>query len=54
MSEHWSGPYTQQFARRGTGDDATYWQKLVDATDRSTWMEREKDRSDNAEQGRAP
>ncbi len=40
MSEHWSGPYTQQYARRGRGDDAKYWTKLVDSTDRSTWMKR--------------
>jgi|SRR2546426_10161068 len=32
--------YAQQYARRGTGEDATYWQKLVDSTDRSTWMKR--------------
>jgi hypothetical protein len=41
MIEHWSGPYTQQYARRGKGDDANYWTKLVDSTDRSTWMKRE-------------
>jgi hypothetical protein len=40
MSEHWSGPYTQQYVRRGNGDDAKYWTKLVDSTDRKTWMER--------------
>jgi hypothetical protein len=42
MSEHWSGPYTHQYARRGRGDDATYWQRMVDSTDRSTWMKRER------------
>jgi len=42
MIEHWSGPYTSQYARRGKGEDATYWQKLVDSTDRSTWMKRER------------
>ena len=34
MSEFWSGPYTHQYARRGD----TYWCKMVDAYDRSTWM----------------
>jgi len=38
MSEYWSGPYTQQYVRRGAGEDAKYWTKLVDATDRKTWM----------------
>ncbi len=27
MSEHWSGPYTQQYVRRGRGDDAKYGTK---------------------------
>jgi hypothetical protein len=40
MCEHWSGPYTQQYVRRGNGDDAKYWTKLVDSTDRKTWMGR--------------
>jgi hypothetical protein len=40
MSEHWSGPYTQQYVRRGNGDKAEYWTKLVDSTDRKTWMGR--------------
>ena len=40
MSERWSGPYTHQYARRGRGEDAKYWQKMVDASDRSTWMQR--------------
>src|ERR1700689_2581101 len=40
MSEHWSGPYTQQYVRRGNGDDAKYWTKLVDSTDPKTWMGR--------------
>ncbi len=34
MSEFWSGPYTHQYARRGD----TFWCKMVDATDRTTWM----------------
>ncbi len=34
MSEFMSGPYTQQYARRGD----TFWCKMVDATDRTTWM----------------
>jgi hypothetical protein len=34
MIEHWSGVYTSQFVRRGT----RYFTKLVDATDRTTWM----------------
>ena len=38
MIEHWSGPYTHQYASRG---DGTYWEKMVDATDRSTWMQPE-------------
>lgn len=42
MIEHWSGPYTQQYARRGSGEDAQYWTKLVDSTDRGTWMKRER------------
>jgi hypothetical protein len=40
MSEHWSGPYTQQYVRRGNGDEAKYWTKLVDSTDPKTWMGR--------------
>ena len=35
MSEFWSGPYTHQYVKRG---DHTYWCKMVDATDRNTWM----------------
>ena len=34
MSEFWSVPYTHQYIRRGN----RYFTKLVDATDRSTWM----------------
>lgn len=40
MSEYWSVPYTHQYVRRGHGDQATYWTRLVDASDRSTWMTR--------------
>lgn len=39
MSEFLTGVYTSQYAQRGHGDSATYWTKLVDATDRSTWMQ---------------
>lgn len=38
MSEMYSGSYTHQYVRRGYGDNATYWSKMVDARDRSTWM----------------
>lgn len=38
MSEFMTGVYTSQYAQRGYGDTATYWVKMVDATDRSTWM----------------
>lgn len=38
MSEFLTGVYTSQYAQRGHGESATYWTKLVDATDRSTWM----------------
>jgi len=34
MSEHWSGPYTSQYARHGQ----RYYTKMVDATDKGTWM----------------
>ena len=34
LAEHWSGPYTSQYARHGT----RYYTKLVDCTDRATWM----------------
>ena len=34
MSEHYSGPYTSQYARHGK----RYYTKMVDCTDRSTWM----------------
>jgi hypothetical protein len=37
MSEFTSGPYTQQYVRRGD----RYYCKTVDATDRSTWMKAE-------------
>lgn len=42
MSEFWSGPYTQQYVRRGvpgSGDKITCWCKMVDATERNTWMD---------------
>lgn len=38
MSEFMSGVYTHQYVKHGHGDDATYWTKVVDATDRETWM----------------
>jgi hypothetical protein len=37
MSEHWSGNYTHQYARRGN----RYYSKMVDASDKSTWMQPE-------------
>ncbi len=41
-SEMMSGPYTQQYVRYGTGSDdkCTYWSKMVDITDKSTWLKR--------------
>lgn len=38
MCEHYSGPYTHQYVKRGHGDQTTYWTRMVDATDRATWM----------------
>jgi hypothetical protein len=37
MSEMMTGSYTHQYVRYGHGDDCTYWEKMVDATDRTTW-----------------
>lgn len=34
MSEHWTGPYTSQYARHG----GKYYRKMVDCSDRSTWI----------------
>jgi len=40
MSEHETGPYTRQYARRGDeGDGARYFMKMVDVTDKTTWMQ---------------
>lgn len=41
MSEFHSGPYTHQYIRVTKDGEARYYSKLVDATDRSTWMTRE-------------
>lgn len=41
MSEFMSGNYTNQYVRYGTGDTYTYWVKMVDATDRTTWLQRD-------------
>jgi hypothetical protein len=38
MIEMASGPYTCQYVRIGTGRDVKYYEKMVDAYDRSTWM----------------
>ncbi len=38
MCEHYSGPYTHQYVQMGYGDRATYWTKMVDSSDRRTWM----------------
>lgn len=38
MCEHYSGPYTSQYVAKGHGHATTYWTKMVDASDRSTWM----------------
>lgn len=38
MMEHYSGPYTNQYAAMGHGDTWTHWQKMVDSRDRRTWM----------------
>jgi hypothetical protein len=38
MSEFTSGSYTQQTVRRGFGENARYFAKIVDACDKSTWM----------------
>ncbi len=40
MCEMMSGTFTQQYVRYGHGDNATYWSKMVDALDRSTWLKR--------------
>jgi hypothetical protein len=37
MIEHWSGPYTSQYARC----NGRYFTRLVDDTDESTWITRE-------------
>ena len=34
MSEHWSGPYTEQYVAY----QGRYFTRMVDATDRSTWI----------------
>jgi len=41
MSERTSGSFTNQYVRYGTGDNCTYWEKMVDLADRSTWMKRD-------------
>lgn len=38
MSEMSDGVYTKQYVCRVQGDVLTYWSKMVDATDRTTWM----------------
>lgn len=38
MSEFQTGTYTRQFARRGHGDGAKYYTRIVDASKRDTWM----------------
>lgn len=38
LSEHKRGPYADQFIRRGDGDAARFFTKIVDAEDRDTWM----------------
>lgn len=38
MMEHYSGAYTSQYVARDLRDKATYWTKMVDSSDRSTWM----------------
>lgn len=39
MSEMFSGPYTEQYIERRSPDGNTYAVKMVNAFDRSTWME---------------
>lgn len=41
MSEFHSIPYTHQYIRVTKGCNTRYFSKLVDATDRSTWMSAE-------------
>lgn len=38
ICEHYSGPYTSQYVKRGHGEAVTYWTKMVDSRDRLTWM----------------
>jgi hypothetical protein len=41
MSEHFSGPFTDQYAALGFGDNQTFWVRMVDVSDRRTWITRE-------------
>lgn len=39
MCEMMTGSYTNQYVRYGHGDDCTYWEKMVDAADQTTWLQ---------------
>ncbi len=41
MSEMTSGVFMQQYVRYGYGETARYFTRMVDASDRSTWMKRD-------------
>jgi hypothetical protein len=49
LSEHTSGPYTSQYVALGCAADGhheRYYTRLVDATDRTTWIQPDYDGSD--------